>query len=199
MGLRAKTGEVRAAGRSPISTETGASFLPPPHLAHVRRPQGQVVPEQLHDQRAVLVRLLAQRVQLGDGLVERLRDRADNVAASAHGERLWPAQAAAVNRLSLATHLSREVARALGRVQDLIVEDREVQRQAQPDGVGGRQVDVGDVLLEGTGGGGQLLRGVPSARPNPASLRPLTCAALYASRVCSAASLRSAPVLNSAR
>lgn len=38
---------------------------------HVRGPQGQVVPQQLHDERGILVRLLRQRVQLGDRVVER--------------------------------------------------------------------------------------------------------------------------------
>ena len=35
-------------------------------------PQGQVVPQQLHDERAVLVRVLVQGVQLGDSVVESL-------------------------------------------------------------------------------------------------------------------------------
>lgn len=39
----------------------------------VRRPQGQVVPQQLHDQRRVLVRVLVQGVQLSDRVVERLQ------------------------------------------------------------------------------------------------------------------------------
>lgn len=38
---------------------------------HVGRPQREVVPQQLHDERRVLVALLRQRVQLGDGIVER--------------------------------------------------------------------------------------------------------------------------------
>lgn len=40
---------------------------------HVGGPQGQVVPEQLHDECAVLVRLLAQGVELSNGLVKRLQ------------------------------------------------------------------------------------------------------------------------------
>ena len=39
----------------------------------VGRPQGQVVSEQLHDQRRVLVRVLVQRVQLGNRVIERLQ------------------------------------------------------------------------------------------------------------------------------
>ena len=35
-------------------------------------PQGQVVPEQLHDERRVLVGFLGQRVQLGDGIIKSL-------------------------------------------------------------------------------------------------------------------------------
>lgn len=38
----------------------------------VRRPQRQVVPQQLHDQRRVFVRVLVQGVQLGDRVIERL-------------------------------------------------------------------------------------------------------------------------------
>ena len=37
---------------------------------HVAGPEGEVVPEQLHDQGRVLVALLRQRVQLGDRVVE---------------------------------------------------------------------------------------------------------------------------------
>ncbi len=43
---------------------------------HVGRPEREVVAQELHDERAVLVRLLPQRVQLCDGLVEGLRSRA---------------------------------------------------------------------------------------------------------------------------
>ena len=44
-----------------------------PYL-HVRRPEREVVTQQLHDERGVLVRLLAQGVKLGDGLVESLQN-----------------------------------------------------------------------------------------------------------------------------
>ena len=43
-------------------------------------------------------------------------------------------------------HLLGQVAGALWGVQDLVVEDREVQGQAQADGVGGCQVYQGDIL-----------------------------------------------------
>ena len=82
-------------------------------VLHVRRPEREVVAQQLHDERAVLVRLLAERVELRDRLVERLL---------------------------------REVARALGRVEDLVVEDREVEREAEADRVRRREVDERDVL-----------------------------------------------------
>ena len=36
-------------------------------------PQGEVVPQQLHDERGVLVAVLVQGVQLGDGVVESLQ------------------------------------------------------------------------------------------------------------------------------
>ncbi len=45
------------------------------HL-HVGGPEREVVAQQLHDECAVLVALLSQRVQLGDGLVECLRSAA---------------------------------------------------------------------------------------------------------------------------
>ena len=38
----------------------------------VRGPERQVVAQQLHDERRVLVRLLVERVELGDGVVEGL-------------------------------------------------------------------------------------------------------------------------------
>ena len=43
-------------------------------------------------------------------------------------------------------NLLSQMASALRRVQDLIVEDREVEGQTQPDGVSGRQVHEGDIL-----------------------------------------------------
>ena len=39
-------------------------------LRLVARPEGQVVAQQLHDERAVFVRVLAERVELSDGVVE---------------------------------------------------------------------------------------------------------------------------------
>ena len=41
----------------------------------VRRPEGQVVSQQLHDKRRVLVAVLVQGVQLGDGFVECLKKK----------------------------------------------------------------------------------------------------------------------------
>jgi len=67
-----------------------------------RRPQSQVVPQELHDQRAVTVRLFGERVEFGDGIVK---------------------------------GLLREVARTVRRVQDLVVEDGEVQRETESDRV----------------------------------------------------------------
>ena len=83
----------------------------PPLLAllvlHVRGPEREVVAQQLHDQRRVLVRVLGERVQLCDCVVERLLG---------------------------------QVARALRRVHDLVVEDRKVERQAEADRVGRGQL-----------------------------------------------------------
>lgn len=75
-------------------------------------PQRQVVAEELHDQGAVTVGLLGERVELGDGIVEGLLG---------------------------------QVARAVGRVQDLVVEDREVKGETQADGVGGGELGLGNV------------------------------------------------------
>lgn len=53
----------------------------------------------------------------------------------------------------MGTHLLGQVAGALRGVEDLVVEHREVEGQAQADGVGGGQVHQGDVL-----GGKQTVR-----------------------------------------
>ncbi len=64
-------------------------------LGRVRRsPQGEVVTEELHDEGAVAVRLLGQRVELGNGVVKGLLGK---------------------------------MASAVGRVEDLVVEDGEVE------------------------------------------------------------------------
>lgn len=39
-------------------------------VLHVGRPQGEVVPEQLHDERGVLVALLGEGIELSNGVVE---------------------------------------------------------------------------------------------------------------------------------
>lgn len=128
-------------------------------------------------------------------------------------------------------YLLRQVAGTLRRVEDLVVEDREVESETQPDGVGRSQVHQGDVLYTLTQGVScdKIQYRAPSLSDVHADstlmyiccmtrccapkkcgftkatifgrTRELcgTCAALYASRVCSAASLRSVPLLNSAR
>merc|ERR1719465_59637 len=80
-------------------------------LALIGRPEREVVAQQLHDERRVLVRLLRERVELRDRVVERLL---------------------------------REMARAVGRREHLVVEDREVEREAEADRVRRRQVGVRD-------------------------------------------------------
>lgn len=77
-----------------------------------RRPEGEVVAEQLHDEGRVAVRLLGERVELGNGVVKGLLG---------------------------------EVARTVGRVEDLVVEDREVERQTETDGVGGGELSLSDI------------------------------------------------------
>lgn len=81
-------------------------------ILHVRGPEGEVVAQELHDERRVLVALLRERVELGDGVVECLLG---------------------------------EVAGAVGAVEDLVVEHREVERQTQADGVRGGQLGDGNV------------------------------------------------------
>jgi hypothetical protein len=75
-------------------------------------PQGEVVAQELHDKRAVAVRLLGEAVELGDGVVEGLLGK---------------------------------VAGAVGGVQDLVVEDREVEREAEADGMGWGELGLGDI------------------------------------------------------
>jgi hypothetical protein len=82
-------------------------------LVAVRRcPEGKVVTEELHNESAVAVRLLGERVELSNGIVESLLG---------------------------------QVASAVGRVQDLVVEDREVQGQTQADGVGRGELGLSNV------------------------------------------------------
>ena len=87
-----------------------------------RGPQGKVVPEQLHDESAVAVRLLRERVKLGNGIVERLLG---------------------------------EVASTVGRVENLVVEDREVKGKTEADWVSWGQLGLGDIgsALRGSHGG----------------------------------------------
>ena len=37
---------------------------------HIRRPECEIVPEELHDERRIFVTFFGERVQLGDGIVE---------------------------------------------------------------------------------------------------------------------------------
>lgn len=86
-------------------------------LTTIRRcPQGQVVSEQLHDQSAVAVGLLGERVELSDGIVKGLLG---------------------------------EVAGAVGRVEDFVVEDTEVEGKTKTDGMSRSEFglcDVGGIL-----------------------------------------------------
>lgn len=77
-----------------------------------RRPQREVVAQELHDEGAVAVGLLGEGVELGDGVVEGLLG---------------------------------EVAGAVGRVEDLVVEDGEVEGETEADGVGWRELGLRDV------------------------------------------------------
>jgi hypothetical protein len=66
----------------------------------------------LHDESAVAVRFLGQRVELGNGIVEGLLGK---------------------------------VASTVWRIQDLVVEDREVEGQAEADGVGWGQLGLSNI------------------------------------------------------
>jgi hypothetical protein len=82
-------------------------------LVAIRRgPQSEVITQQLHDQSAVTVALLRQRVELSNGIVESLLGK---------------------------------VAGTVGRVQNLVVEDREVQSETKTDGVGRGEVGLGNI------------------------------------------------------
>ena len=83
-----------------------------------RSPEGKVIAEKLHDEGAVAVGLLGERVELSNGVVEGLLGK---------------------------------VASTVGRVEDLVVEDGEVQSETQANGVSRGQLSLGDVgsaLLE---------------------------------------------------
>ena len=75
-------------------------------------PEGEVVPQQLHDEGGVLVAVLVESVQLGDRVVESLLG---------------------------------QLAGLVGAVEDLVVEDREVEGEAEPDGVGGLHLGLADL------------------------------------------------------
>jgi hypothetical protein len=77
-----------------------------------RSPQGQVVSKQLHNEGAVAVGLLRERVEFGDGVVERLLSK---------------------------------VARTVRRVEDFVVEDAEVEGEAEADRVGWSKLSLRDI------------------------------------------------------
>ena len=82
-------------------------------LVAVRRgPQGQVVTQELHDQGAVTVAFLGERVKLSNSVIERLLGK---------------------------------VASTVGRVQDLVVENGEVEGETKTDGVGRGEISLGNI------------------------------------------------------
>ena len=87
-----------------------------------RGPQGQVVTQELHDQGAVTVAFLGERVKLSNSVIERLLGK---------------------------------VASTVGRVQDLVVENGEVEGETKTDGVGRGEIslgNIGGVLIVGLAG-----------------------------------------------
>jgi len=105
-------------------------------LLHVGGPEGEVVAKKLHDERRVLVRLLAQRVELGDGLVESLLGEVASAIRCKQGRE---------DRSGSRGLRARDGLRGRTRVEDLVVEDREVEGQAEADGVRRRELGDSDV------------------------------------------------------
>jgi len=77
-----------------------------------RRPEGEVVAKELHDQSAITVGLLRKRVELGDGIIESLLG---------------------------------QMASTIGRIQDLVIEHREIEGKAKTDRVGRGELGLGNI------------------------------------------------------
>lgn len=97
----------------------------------------QIVSEELHDQSAIFVRLLLHAIQVGNGIFKRLQTHLGKMLSNPQCLRTRGAQET-FQRTSV--YLSGQLASLFGIVLDLIVEDREVEGQAQADGVCGWQV-----------------------------------------------------------
>lgn len=90
----------------------------------------QVVPQELHDEGGVLVALLAQGVELCKVVVSTIQSQSVASKLTSNG---------------IVKGKLGEMAGLVGRVQDFVVEDREVQGQAEADGVGGGKLGLGDL------------------------------------------------------
>jgi hypothetical protein len=109
----------------------------------------EVVTEQLHDESRVLVALLAEGVELCNGCVSKM--------TITKRRRRWHVYSKFGKRLTsdgIVKGLLGEVASLVGGVEDLVVEDGEVEGKTKADGVGGRQLSLGNlggslVSLEG--------------------------------------------------
>ena len=88
----------------------------------VRGPQGQIVSQQLHDQGAVLVAVLVQSVQLSNGIIKCLQKTVVTPGLS--------------NKM-VRGYLLSELTRLIRGGHDFVVENREIQSQAQSDGMSG--------------------------------------------------------------
>lgn len=113
----------------------------------------EVVAQQLHDESRVLVALLAEGVELYNWCVSKIiitkSQKTLLVFSKFKKER---------TSNSIVEGLLGEVASLVGGVEDLIVEDGEVEGKTKADGVGGRQLSLGNlggslVSLEGLVGG----------------------------------------------
>ena len=62
-----------------------------------------------------------------------------------HVSKKMPTKRGSSEGITPHSNLLSQVTGAVRRVEDLVVEDREVERQAQPDGVGGLHLGLGNV------------------------------------------------------
>ena len=83
----------------------------------------------MHDQGTIFVGIFIQGIEFSNGIVERLANES-TVQRFVHSRQ---------------THLFGQVTRAIGRIEDFVVEHGEVQRQAKTNGMSGLHLILGDV------------------------------------------------------
>ena len=111
----------------------------------------QIVSQELHDQSAVFVRLLVQLVQLSDGIIKRLprkgvnKDRGHHLTTKHRAPSANQTGKQEKERKVRVADVLGQIAGLLWRVEDLVEEDREVEGQAEADGVCGVHLLPADV------------------------------------------------------